>query len=352
MTVEHSYLVRLRRSDFLTGLCRDIESARRRARKAAPGERTDIVRFESLCSQLEYVARVEMRQADCAVHELTVESGFGGPFFADLGAVERLPAHVQSVLGPWLLDGDIGVEVCDPFEAGERFRPGPLDGKVAPVAERWLPREGIDGRRAVALRFGEEVSRAVAGAPDAAVVPSGVANRVLTETLRSYVMGGGRVDAPVRYRDGSRARPFLLRCLPAQGEVPDSPSVLRCALLSIRHTRMDALVDGAWLRNVDVSRKRPAGETDELVFDATRRQLAALTSHGRLVVHLYQTGLETAVVGFYRAVVHQLLEEPGSVAVVPWYFQQTALSRPPDDLGVAEEGEALTHFARGTVWAV
>jgi hypothetical protein len=36
-------------------------------------------------------------------------------------------------------------------------------------------------------------------------------------------------------------------------------------------------------------------------------------------LHLYQTGLETAVVGFYRALTHHLMMFPGTVSVQPVY---------------------------------
>ena len=128
---------------------------------------------------------------------------------------------------------------------------------------------------------------------------------------------------PVEYRDGSRsAHPFPLRALPLKGQLPACSLELRFALLSIRHTEMDAVVDGAWLRNAEVSRPRPAGQTDDLVYDITRSQLAELCrgeAHVRL--YLYQTGLETAVVGFYKALVDHLLSHPGSVSVQPMYYE-------------------------------
>jgi hypothetical protein len=51
-------------------------------------------------------------------------------------------------------------------------------------------------------------------------------------------------------------------------------------------------------------------------------QLAVLTNDGqlRLSLHIYQTGLDTAVVGFYRAVVDHLLKHPYSLSVVPMFY--------------------------------
>jgi hypothetical protein len=49
---------------------------------------------------------------------------------------------------------------------------------------------------------------------------------------------------------------------------------------------------------------------------------------------MYQTGLEPAIVGFYRAVAFHLLEFPRSIAVVPCYYQSDH------------------SFAEGTPWRV
>ena len=70
-----------------------------------------------------------------------------------------------------------------------------------------------------------------------------------------------------------------------------------------------------------------------------------LCQDGPLTIYMYQTGLETAVLGFDRAVVMHLLEYPGSLAVVPMYFRRKG--RGPVVAGYTQE----THFAGGTVWA-
>jgi hypothetical protein len=101
-------------------------------------------------------------------------------------------------------------------------------------------------------------------------------------------------------------------------------------LLSIRHTEMDAVVDGAFLRNAEVSQVRLAAETDDLVYDISAKQLNALTNDGRERVHLriYQTGLETAIIGFYRAVAMHLIAHPKSLLVTPMFFSGGRAPRP------------------------
>ena len=84
---------------------------------------------------------------------------------------------------------------------------------------------------------------------------------------------------------------------------------------------MDTLVDGAWFRNARISLPRKAGLTDQLAFDTSMQQLRLLLPQGPTVIHLYQTGLETAVLGFYRAITHHLIKHPGSVSAVPYYYR-------------------------------
>jgi hypothetical protein len=99
-------------------------------------------------------------------------------------------------------------------------------------------------------------------------------------------------------------------------------TVLSFSLLSIRHVALDALVDGAWLRNREVSRPRPAGDTDEFAYRQSVAQLDRLCAAGPTTIVMYQTGLDTAIVGFYRAVTERLAAGGGTkLMVLPMYFR-------------------------------
>lgn len=120
------------------------------------------------------------------------------------------------------------------------------------------------------------------------------------------------------------------------GEASPDPSLvtLRLALLSLRHPKMDGDVDGAWLRNRFVSRSRPAAQTDELVYAISRVQLEELKARSRRIhLMLYQTGLQPAVMGFYRALIDHLILSPGTVEVTPMFYSDRTKS-----------------FAAGTRW--
>jgi hypothetical protein len=347
-------------------LIADIESAAARAAKADPADRADIVRFEALSVQLEQkAARAWSEGAASAVLPATALGELPGVLRPgdDVEAPAAIPAAVRAEVDAWRREGCAVVALCLPFAPGveAECEEGQEPMSPPPAAERWESKRGAQGRKAVEERFEDQLRAALDGAGAGgrhAISPSGVQNAVVTETLRRFVDAGGvddRVDAPVEYRDGSKAaHPFPLRALTLSEELAEEPELaLRMALLSIRHTEMDAVVDGAWLRNAEISRKRPAAQTDDLVYEISRAQIAELTRNGnrRLRLQMFQTGLETAVVGFYRAVTMHLLEHPGSLCVVPMYHQAPPRSkkRSRDKKGGVVESRAP--FRPGTGWA-
>lgn len=169
-------------------------------------------------------------------------------------------------------------------------------------------------------------------------------NDVITDTLHHSVYVGNPNQPRmlnVVYGDGSQARPFPLCSLPTLNEMRKAPfrntHPLRIAMLSIRHLEMDREVDMAWFRNSEASLRRTSyADADDFCYRETLRQLTELKKGDVLLIHLYQTGLEPAVVGFYRGLVDFLrLATPDSprVAIIPMYYR----------------GEGL--YAPGSMWA-
>lgn len=164
---------------------------------------------------------------------------------------------------------------------------------------------------------------------------------VIAEILNEFVFvppgqSPQLLEMRVMYADGSEAEPFPLFCLP-RNEMLDvsarATAPLRVALMSMRHLELDPEIDFCWFRNRDVSRTRMLAETDQFCFDMTLAQLRDSLALGDLVIHLYHTGFEPAVVGFYRGVV-QLLREArmqhggARLAVVPFYFRGNTCYQP------------------------
>lgn len=364
MTLERSVIFSLPETPQLRSLALDIEATAERATKADPGDRSDIMRFEALCSQLERTVAADPDRV--LVEDDAGLPGFftvpfdhpheeGAPCKGDSGLVASLAPTLSARVAEHTATGRLTVMLRLPLAAG----PGPrrlVEGVACAPAETWRADEGVTGRRAVEQRFREQLDAVVLPTSSdggAAMCPSGIHNRVLADILREFVDGtvDTRVDARVVYRDGSEASaPFPLRCLPLSGRAMFEPTLtLDLALLSIRHTEMDPVIDGAWLRNAEVSRPRPAGLTDDYVFKTTLAQLNELTVGGtrRVLLRIYQTGLDTAVVGFYRGVVNHLLLHPHSLAVVPQFYVDT---RSENRDGSVVQPEAK--FLAGEMWAV
>jgi len=156
---------------------------------------------------------------------------------------------------------------------------------------------------------------------------------VITEVLNEFVYkdpASSDKEAYIRisYSDGSQGAPFPLRCLPLRP--PDAYHRLhkitpvRFALMSMRHLQMDHDVDVAWFRNQDVQKARTFGETDSFCYQLSKEQFQLGHQDGPMVMHLLHTGLPSAVIGFYRALVEELLnrvDENPSLIVVPYYFK-------------------------------
>lgn len=329
MSTERAFLVRLNPQDHgVAALVADIEGARRRIPKALAGDRVDIIRYEALSTRLETVARRKLLHSAAALEVPVLERE--GDAVVDAGALADFP-DAADVIAEWMAAGDIAVEVRLALASGATPPPPTVGNPLRGAARAWTAPLGRDGRpltgdRAVAERFRQQLGDAVNEVPGAAMLPSGVSNRVLTEQLRAFVRNESRppCEVPVRYRDGSTGPAFPLRGVRLGDEVPENWRTYRFAMLSIRHTEMDVEVDGAWLRNTDISRPRPAGDTDRIAFESSRKQLNRLCAGGPVLVYLYQTGLDTAIVGFYRAVTERLMRHPQSLAVVPMYFRRLA----------------------------
>jgi len=103
-------------------------------------------------------------------------------------------------------------------------------------------------------------------------------------------------------------------------------ATLKASLISMRHLEMDEHVDVAWFRNRRVSLPRPFAETDAYCTEETQRLLSGMSGTG-VRLELHQTGLETAVIGFYRGLVRSLIaaRSRGSesrLRVVPKYYSR------------------------------
>ncbi len=323
MTVERVIFVRtpIELAEEFTILQTKAEAALRRAEKLPPGDSSEVARFETLSAHIERraIAYAAANPQSSLIAEQGPESSI---CVIPPGSAVAVDGNLPGDVRRWLSEGAYVVMAALPHVVGETEVESTPAGPSVP-AEPWKS-TNRNRSSAESERFEVQIQRALASKnATASINPSAVSNRVLTETLRRYVHaapGDTRQDVPVTYRDGSTADPFPFHALDLSDAAPPSLPILRFTLLSVRHVEMDELVDGAWFRNARISLNRPAGLTDADAFEISLKQLAQMRKKGPMVIEMFQTGLQPAVMGFYRAVVHTLIDYPGSIYVVPRYF--------------------------------
>lgn len=227
--------------------------------------------------------------------------------------------------------GGVVVEIQDPFHLGpsmlgeeseEDFRRLPVSDRITRVRSR----EDTDiTREQVALAV-EARRRGIAGH----VNFSNTRNDLIPKVLHEFVYGRAGnepIEIDVVYSDGSEARPFPLFCLTTLPEekiakIAELPEV-RVGLLSARHSELESLVTFYWFRNQEISQTRAMAETDQIAYEKSIELLRKLKKERGYRIGLYHTGFPPAVVGFYRALVEELVKDPGArpwIEVTPYFF--------------------------------
>lgn len=182
----------------------------------------------------------------------------------------------------------------------------------------WTPFTGSAPRLASANRLWRQLADAVrVGEP--LPVGSTASHEILAEVLRSALDVAARQPRlRVLYMDGSEAEPFPLYAM--RWSPRAAGRSIRLGLMSMRHTEMDADVDGYWFRNRLVSTSRTLAETDAFCAAETVRKLRELRSAGITCIELLHTGFEPAAIGFYRGLLRWLEEGEAGLTVQPVYL--------------------------------
>ncbi len=293
-------------------LAERAERAREASLRAGPAGTDDARTFASLLTEIETrVRRLASEGAGRATQlpELDVR--------APLPWSEAIADQANRALG-----GLPGRQMMFVTPAGWGDTRALQTDETAPEGKAWRPTGQVSEHEATQQRWNTRLEAASRGGSEP-LVPSGLDSRTLTMGLRKYVAaqdGREPVEAPVVYRDGSQAAPFPLHVVRMREDVPKGLNELRVALMSMRHSEMDVEVDACLLRNRDVSIARPAAETDDVATRRSYAQLVAIAAAGPRLVRVYQTGLEPANVGFYRALTRWLVAGGTRLVVVPMYF--------------------------------
>lgn len=152
----------------------------------------------------------------------------------------------------------------------------------------------------------------------------------ITKALRefSFKQAGEDRDEHLRivYGDGSEAEPFPLFQLDEINcnETAENTeySELHVSLISMRHLEQDTFVNMAWFNNQQASRPQKFAETEKYCSEVTIAQLNELRKPVK--IHLYQTGLQPAIVGFFRGLVMWKINNPEiprqELVVIPKFY--------------------------------
>lgn len=161
----------------------------------------------------------------------------------------------------------------------------------------------------------------------AAVNFSELPHNTIAEVLNRNVYGPGtKIFLPVTYGDGSKARPFPIRCLLPldKGREMNLPGpIINVGQLSGRHQEMDPKMNIYFFRNQEISTGKPAADIDEVAYQKAKAIFERLRKEGVYRIAYYQTGFQPAVVGFYRALTEELIQKgkaPPKLAVTPYYY--------------------------------
>lgn len=153
-------------------------------------------------------------------------------------------------------------------------------------------------------------------------VPLGSVRHIqITQALRAYLHCDDLPPFSLTFihKDGSVSDPIALARLP-QRERPIPEVEIALGLNSCRHFELDLEVDFYLLRNMEFDRQSRTSFLDQerTAYDRARELLGRYAA-SPLKIALHHTGLEPAVVGFYRAVIDALLEAQ-SLIVTPKFF--------------------------------
>jgi hypothetical protein len=149
------------------------------------------------------------------------------------------------------------------------------------------------------------------------------AHYVITEALRSYLYKeSGRDPAEVTfsYSNGGDAKgPIRLYAVERRSPQPGKET-LRVGMINMRHPAMDHIVDTSWLLNNEIPVIGTTyADRDNYCYQRAREFLKPLSKKRIECVHLFQTGYQPAVLGFYRALIDHLLTGV-ELALTPYYF--------------------------------
>jgi len=157
---------------------------------------------------------------------------------------------------------------------------------------------------------------------------------------------------PIVFADSSRSMAFPVGCLSAGPTAPADGPVLRLGLCSDRHPDLDYVIDLYLMRNKDLGDEPNMAGEEALTFRRTVELLSDSAILNGAQIHVFHTGLEPMVVGFYRGVMTVLRERqrqklPRTLVVTPWLY---ALPPTKTSIGPQSPGAKLESYVTSPPW--
>ena len=130
---------------------------------------------------------------------------------------------------------------------------------------------------------------------------------------------------PIVFADSSRSTAFPIGILSDGPTVPTGGPVLKLGLCSYRHPDLDYLVDLYLMRNRDFGGESSMAGDEAKTYRRTVEMLSEPAIEAGCQIHVFHTGLESMVVGFYRGVSSVLLNRKReglsrTLVVTPWLY--------------------------------
>lgn len=153
----------------------------------------------------------------------------------------------------------------------------------------------------------------------------------LSETLFAFAYNRNNekpANITIQYDWEQESRPITLYSLKPLTPLPSHETPLRVSLISMRHLALDHIVDFAWFLNKELTQNRTYVDTDHHCSERTGKLLRLLTEKGVHSIHVYHTGYQAAVIGFYRGLIEYLSEQRKRnstyplLHVTPYYFNK------------------------------
>ncbi len=226
------------------------------------------------------------------------------------------------------------LEIQEPTVLGDTDNSGSESGLLdqflaMPISDDITAQNQSSATKGLRIQINKVIDDLAKNIP-AAVNFSDIPHSAITDILYEFAYKSGKpMYLPVVYGDGSKARPLPIHCLKPKAEtvkqaMSQTPS-LAVGMMSGRHHELDSKVKIYFYRNQEISIGRTAAESDEVAYLEAKKTFERLRKEGIYRIAFHQTGFQPAVVGFFRALIEEIVSWKNSAPILEvtpqFYFE-------------------------------